>query len=394
MQNYEHTIEELTQLAQEKIDLGEKLLKSLSQRNTIEGVKKIQKKISQELKFLNRVKANRTVTINHILCSNLTHFGCLVDCLLVSADVKHVDYPLPVEDRACPLRVDIVCDGGATWIKVIARNPKSLSDAVYGRTSYGSKSILEQAEEYVQAACNFPYMFRPPTIVFRFLSRLDSELIEELQRIGVRVVILTEDLNEQIRIDVTAASSSRSSSQTDTNPKDEIRLLNVDVTTLIAYCSAMTNGSARWEFKQPLLSEQARWERDKPVKPVLERLFEGKRLICCQTAYDSFHDILSILGGEQEKARATELFDRIHVLPDVPLEQAPKELQSLKLGGKIRPRSLQVFAFGLYHRAVTVTSNEGFTRAAKMQGLEVPVFLHEARALTEDKERTAKALPE
>uniref|UniRef100_A0A182M5A5 DUF1308 domain-containing protein n=1 Tax=Anopheles culicifacies TaxID=139723 RepID=A0A182M5A5_9DIPT len=388
MQNYEHTIEELTQLAQEKIDLGEKLLKSLSQRNTIEGVKKIQKKISQELKFLNRVKANRTVTINHILCSNLTHFGCLVDCLLVSADVKHVDYPLPVEDRACPLRVDIVCDGGATWIKVIARNPKSLSDAVYGRTSYGSKSILEQAEEYVQAACNFPYMFRPPTVVFRFLSRLDNELIEELQRIGVRVVILTDDLDEPIQNDVAAASSSSSL------PKDEIRLLNVDVTTLIAYCSAMTNGSARWEFKQPLLSEQARWERDKPVKPVLERLFEGKRLICCQTAYDSFHDILSILGGDQEKARAAELFNRIHVLPDVPLEQAPKELQSLKLGGKIRPRSLQVFAFGLYHRAVTVTSNEGFTRAAKMQGLEVPVFLHDARALTEDKERTAKALPE
>ncbi|XP_049283494.1 UPF0415 protein C7orf25 homolog [Anopheles funestus] len=393
MQNYEHTIEELTQLAQEKIDLGEKLLKSLSQLNTIEGVKKIQKKISQELKFLNRVKANRTVTINHILCSNLTHFGCLVDCLLVSADVKHVDYPLPVEDRACPLRVDIVCDGGATWIKVIARNPKSLSDAVYGRTSYGSKSILEQAEEYIQAACDFPYMFRPPTVIFRFLSKLDSELIEELQRIGVRVVILTEDLDEQTRNDETAASGS-SASQSPTNPKDEIRLLNVDVTTLIAYCSAMTNGSARWEFKQPLLSEQARWEQDKPVKPVLERLFEGKRLICCQTAYDSFHEILSILGGEQEKARANELFNRIHVLPDVPLEQAPKELQNLKLGGKIRPRSLQVFAFGLYHRAVTVTSNEGFTRAAKMQGLEVPVFLHDARALTEDKERTAKALPE
>uniref|UniRef100_A0A182N9W1 DUF1308 domain-containing protein n=1 Tax=Anopheles dirus TaxID=7168 RepID=A0A182N9W1_9DIPT len=390
MQNYEYTIEELTQLAQEKIDLGEKLLKGLSQRDTIEGVKKIQKKISQELKFLNRVKVNRTVTINHILCSNLTHFGCLVDCLLESADVKHVDYPLPVEDRACPLRVDIVCDGGATWIKVIARNPKSLSDAVYGRTSYGSKSILEQAEEYVQAASNFPYMFRPPTVVFRFLSKLDDELIEELQRIGVRVIILADEPSESVNL--TGSCSSSTDIADGCNPKDEIRMLNVDVTTLIAYCSAMTNGSARWEYKQPLLSEQARWERDKPVKPVLERLFESKQLICCQTAYDSFNDILTILGGEQEKARATELFSRITILPDVPLDKAPKELQALKLGGKIRPRSLQVFAFGLFHRAVTVTSNEGFTRAAKMQGLEVPVFLHDARALTEDKERTAKPL--
>uniref|UniRef100_A0A182IRY6 Uncharacterized protein n=1 Tax=Anopheles atroparvus TaxID=41427 RepID=A0A182IRY6_ANOAO len=390
MQSNEYTVDELTQLAQEKIDLGEKLLKDLSQLDSIEGVKKIQKKISQELKFLNRVKASRTVTINHILCSNLTHFGCLVDCLLLSAEVKHVDYPLPVEDRACPLRVDIVCDEGATWIKVIARNPKSLSDAVYGRTSYGSKSILEQAEEYIQAANNFPYMFRPPTVVFRFLSKLDDELIEELQRIGIRVMLTEEERSECS----TEAASSSSSVDGYNNPKDEIRLLNVDVTTLIAYCSAMTNGSAAWEFKQPLLSEQARWERGKPVKPVLEQLFEGRRLICCQTAYDSFNDILSILGGEQEKKRAKELFSRIQILPDVPLEQAPKELQSLKLGGKIRPRSLQVFAFGLYHRAVTVTSNEGFTRAAKMQGLEVPVFLHDARALTEDKEKTAKPLQE
>ncbi|XP_058118329.1 UPF0415 protein C7orf25 homolog [Anopheles ziemanni] len=386
MQGYEYTVEELTQLAQEKIDLGEKLLKDLSKRDTIEGVKKIQKKISQELKFLNRVKTNRTVTINHILCSNLTHFGCLVDCLLMSAQVKHVDYPLPVEDRACPLRVDIVCDGGATWIKVIARNPKSLSDAVYGRTSYGSKSILEQAQEYIQAASNFPYMFRPPTVIFRFLSKLDDELIVELQRIGIRVVLAEEE------DDVSECSKEPSSTVDAHHPKDEIRLLNVDVTTLIAYCSAMTNGSAAWEFKQPLLSEQARWERDKPVKPVLDQLFEGRRLICCQTAYDSFHDILTILGGEREKERAKALFSRIQVLPDVPLEQAPKELQSLKLGGKIRPRSLQVFAFGLYHRAVTVTSNEGFTRAAKMQGLEVPVFLHDARALTEDKEKTATQL--
>ncbi|XP_058059058.1 UPF0415 protein C7orf25 homolog [Anopheles bellator] len=386
MQSNEYSNEELTTLAQQKIDLGEKLLADLAPRDAIEGVKKIRKKISQELKFLNRVKASGTVTINHILCSNLTHFGCLVDCLLASSDVKHVDYPLPIEDRACPLRVDIVCDGGATWVKVIARNPKSLSDAVYGRTSYGSKSILEQAQEFVQAASAFPYMFRPPTVVFRFLSRLDDELIEELQRTGIRVVIVADEPSP--------TEDQRPAEGTGSDWQEEIRLLNVDVTTLIAYCSAMTNGSARWDFKQPLLTEQARWERGKPVKPILEQVFAGRRLICCQTAYDSFHDILTILGGEQEKVRARELFTRIQILPDVPLEQAPKELQSLKLGGKIRPRSLQVFAFGLYHRAVTVTSNEGFTRAAKMQGLDVPVLLHDARALTEDKERTARPLSE
>lgn len=52
----EYTLEELTSLAQEKIDLGDKLLADLAKRDTVDGVRKISKKISQELKFLNKVR--------------------------------------------------------------------------------------------------------------------------------------------------------------------------------------------------------------------------------------------------------------------------------------------------------------------------------------------------
>lgn len=51
----EYTLEELTSLAQEKIDLGGKLLQDLAKCDTVDGVRKISKKISQELKFLNKV---------------------------------------------------------------------------------------------------------------------------------------------------------------------------------------------------------------------------------------------------------------------------------------------------------------------------------------------------
>ncbi|XP_062534299.1 UPF0415 protein C7orf25 homolog [Armigeres subalbatus] len=367
----EYTLEELTSLVQEKIDLGGKLLQDLAKRDTIDGVRKISKKISQELKFLNKVKSAKTVSINHILCSNLTHFACLVQCLLSCQDVTHVDYPLPLEYRGSKLRVDIVADGGATWIKVIARNPKSLSDAVHGRTSYGSKSILEQAEEYVEAAEAYPHMFKAPRIVFRFLSKIDDELVFELEQVGVTVLVLQ-----------TSQPVPRTEIATVTK-------LNLDITTLIAYVSAMTNGSANWEYNEPLLTEQARWEREKPIKPVLDQLFQGMELICCETAVSSFNEILSILGGPSEKARAEELFRRVTIMPDVPL---PDEMASIRVGGKIKPRSLQIFAFGLRHEAITVTSNEGFVRAAKMQGLEVPVYVHDARALTEEKEEGARLL--
>lgn len=284
-----------------------------------------------------------------------------------------MDYPLPMEDRGSKLRVDIVADGGATWIKVIARNPKSLSDAVHGRTSYGSKSILEQAEEYVEAAEANPHMFKPPRVVFRFLSKIDDELVFALERAGVTVLVLQ-----------TSQPVPRTETATVTK-------LNLDITTLIAYVSAMTNGSANWEYSEPLLTEQARWEREKPIKPVLDQLFHGKDLICCETAVASFNEILSILGGPKEKARAEELFERVTILPDVPL---PDELSNIRVGGKIKPRSLQIFAFGLQHEAITVTSNEGFVRAARMQGLEVPVTVHDARALTEEKEQGARLLEE
>lgn len=55
----------------------------------------------------------------------------------------------------------------------------------------------------------------------------------------------------------------------------EITKLNVDITTLLAYVSAQSNGSNNWEFKDPVLTQQAARERTNPVKPFLEKTFEG-----------------------------------------------------------------------------------------------------------------------
>jgi len=45
-----------------------------------------------------------------------------------------------------------------------------------------------------------------------------------------------------------------------------------------------------------------------------------------------------------------------------------------------------IFGTGDSERAVTVTANVGFVRAAAQAGVQYSVFLHEARALTEIKE--------
>lgn len=134
---------------------------------------------------------------------------------------------------------------------------------------------------------------------------------------------------------------------------------------MLAYISALTNGSSRWIFKEPILTEQAEKETAVPLKPTLDEVFKNRKLLCCQTAYNSFQDIVNLLGGPLEKQRAAELTSRLEICQDVP--EIPPELSALSFCGKIKERSLKIFAFGIMNKAVTVTSNEGFIRSAKMQ---------------------------
>ena len=40
--------------------------------------------------------------------------------------------------------VDIVCDKGQTWLKVVAKNPRALDLNSQGQSQFGQKSILDQ----------------------------------------------------------------------------------------------------------------------------------------------------------------------------------------------------------------------------------------------------------
>lgn len=66
---------------------------------------------------------------------------------------------------------------------------------------------------------------------------------------------------------------------TDNYGIENISKLNLDITTLLTYVSSQANGSANWEFKELLLNEQVCNERRNPVKPFLDSLFEGMRIM-------------------------------------------------------------------------------------------------------------------
>ncbi|XP_052791074.1 UPF0415 protein C7orf25 homolog [Mya arenaria] len=96
-----------------------------------------------------------------------------------------------------------------------------------------------------------------------------------------------------------------------------------------------------------------------------------------------------LLGGPAEKRRAEDLLSRVNVVPDKPSFRA----DIMPNTGKIKDRSHVIFGTGDSLKAVTVTANSEFVRAAHHQGVLFSVFLHASRALTEEKEKTAEAIP-
>lgn len=112
-----NTDQQLLVLAESKISLGQRLLQTLALFRPVDGAQKIERKIGQEVKFLERVMATGQLKVNHVLCSNLVHYESLAKTLLQCASIKYIDYPVAVAERQSPLRVDIVCDNGRTWIK-------------------------------------------------------------------------------------------------------------------------------------------------------------------------------------------------------------------------------------------------------------------------------------
>lgn len=190
-------------------------------------------------------------------------------------------------------------------------------------------------------------------VIFYFSNRLDDELHDEILSTGVELFTLDDNSN----VTETCAPSE--------DILDNITTLNLDITTMLAYISSLTNGSSRWIFREPILTEQAEKEQAVPLKPILEDVFKNRTLLCCETAYKSFQEIVNLLGGPSEKERASELTAMMEICEDV--HEIPTELAALSFCAKIKERSLKIFAFGIMRKAVTVTSNEGFIRSAKMQ---------------------------
>ncbi|GLD70753.1 UPF0415 protein [Lates japonicus] len=410
---------------QQRISSAQVLLQRVEQLCPgVEGHQKLCGKLRAELRFLRRVEAGELqVKESHLHSTNLTHLTAIVESAESLEDVVALLHVFTYQDASnCrqTLVVDVVANGGHTWVKAVGRKAEALHNIWQGRGQYGDKSIISQAEDFLQASRQQPVHYRLPHIVFAFYNGVSCPMADRLRDMGVSVrgdivavnaVVAEggsdeedeeeeeeeeeekevaednhqeeeeeEEESELTRVDRgTVVASLAFPTQVQ---MEECRRVNLDITTLITYVSSLSHGRCHFTFKEPVLTEQAAQERHLQVLPQLDAFMAGKELFACRAAVNDFQLILDTLGGPGEKERAQKLLARLHLVDDRPSERTLR----LRPSAKVNQRSLLIFGTGDSLRAVTMTANSRFVRAAANQGVRYSVFIHQPRALTEGKE--------
>uniref|UniRef100_A0A3B3VJA0 Chromosome 7 open reading frame 25 n=1 Tax=Poecilia latipinna TaxID=48699 RepID=A0A3B3VJA0_9TELE len=360
----------------------------------VEGHQKLCGKLRAELRFLRRVEAGELqVKQSHLHSTNLTHLTAIVDSAQDLEDVVALLHVFSYRDAAGRRRtlvVDVVADMGLTWVKAVGRKAEALHNIWQGRGQYGDKSVVRQAEDFLLASRQMPVNYRHPRIVFAFYNGVSSPMADRLRHLGVAVrgdIVADnpDDPEGELASSLTQVQRgtvlARLAFPLPPLP-EECGRVNLDITTLIAYVSALSHGRCHFSFRELVLTEQAAQERRWPVLPSLDAFMAGKQLFACHAAVTDFRTILDTLGGPGEKERAQTLLARLHLVDDQPSERSRR----LTLSAKVNRRSLAIFGTGDFLRAVTMTANSRFVRAAANQGVRYSVFIHQPRALTEGKE--------
>lgn len=406
----------LQEALQQRISSAQVLLQRAEQLCPgVEGHLKLCGKLRAELRFLRRVESGELqVKESHLHSTNLTHLTAIVDSAHSLEDVVALLHVFTYQDssgRRRTLVVDVVANGGHTWVKAVGRKAEALHNIWQGRGQYGDKSIIRQAELFLTASRQQPVHYHHPHVVFAFYNGVSCPMADRLRDMGVSVrgdivavnTVATEEdeeedeedeENEEEAQDGSDEEAAAGLTQVDRGTvvaslafpsnvhTEECGRANLDITTLITYVSSLSHGRCHLAFREPVLTEQAAQERQQQVLPQLDAFMAGKELFACRAAVDDFRLILDTLGGPGEKERAQKLLARLHVVDDRPSERTLR----LTPSAKVNHRSLMIFGTGDSLRAVTMTANSRFVRAAANQGVRYSVFIHQPRALTEGKE--------
>uniref|UniRef100_A0A0R3RGX4 DUF1308 domain-containing protein n=1 Tax=Elaeophora elaphi TaxID=1147741 RepID=A0A0R3RGX4_9BILA len=383
-----------------------------------EGIGKYKRKLEKERKFLINLKNLPVNEMKKFLnTSNITYLhGLLSVAMRRSCCAFYKSFA--ASERKSKLEVELVVDDGATWVKVVSRNVRGLTMDFIGANGNANRSVIDQAHDYIEIARAHPHFFKMPKIIFEFVHGVPDLLRHKLESFGIEVFGDVVNINELVKLPADFALYDSDNVHNSVAfplegkcSKAEdcvIDTINLDISSVFALVSSLTHGNgANYNYTSHLLNAQAALERKRPVLPLLLCTIRDKKLIICRTAYDAVQSILRTVAGPQEKIRAEKLFEKVEIVEDKLSERAAR----LELSDRINQRSKIIFGSGDYYKAITVTANRHFVRAAAHQvsfsflkkfycihalqrcliDIHFAVFVHDSRALSEQKQLDLRA---
>lgn len=168
---------------------------------------------------------------------------------------------------------------------------------------YGRKSIVDQVQDMVECAQQNLHMFSVPKIIVRLAAGVTKELKVLLEELNVEVIgdIVSSEADERTNIEKIPLSDAMFKLKISDDMEDDLAqgchdsahldpsesnyfnmlslppdaVLNLDVSTFLAYVSNMTNGYCYAKYHEKLLTDLAKMEQIHPVKIVLDQLFKS-----------------------------------------------------------------------------------------------------------------------
>lgn len=321
----------------------------------------------------------------HLVSSNLKSLEAIYNLAMIKLDrLQHIFYSTKLENGE-KIHIDLVTSDA--WIKSCSRRSKALI-----RKYLDGEDVIVGAAKKMLSASMLNHEFMPPSIEFHFHAGVPSKIKAILNRYNVKVIGEVEEFPE---LEIEDESSSDEDSFEEILPKESSNIANLDTCTMITLVSNLSNGHADYEFRQEHskflihLDDMAIDERKCRVLPEIIGFIKHKELIAAQTAMDEFDRIIGLIGGDQEKNRSRILKKTVRIVPDLVSDR----IVDLPNTARISERAKLAFGTGESNRAVTVSSNIGFIRAARQQNVFISVKEHRPRALSEKKEGDAVRLP-
>jgi len=367
----------------------------------IPGARKFHNKLEKEKQFLQKAlisSASSAILCHKINTSNISYLrgvmwklkeelalgeGKVVGLFrkIVSSDAKKSKKRNSKSDKFSEIEVDIIAKGGKRWIKVKAQKPESIQHDIIAKEK--GRTVVALARALAHHAAQRPIHFAAPECIIYFASGVTPDVRKLVEDEGVKTqgktVKSSFSLFDAYSEEEGSSGEGESKIKPDVIVPTEITAVNLDTTTLITFISDLTNGGGR-EFDSETLKTMAIDEEVNPALPAIMRHLEGRSWIICETAAQSLRNLIDILAGEREKARADELLARAKIVPD----QRSSYIDKVKCS-KLSEKNKIIFGTGHTLRIPTVTSNGKLIRSVMSQGVDLYVLTHPARPLTEKK---------